>query len=154
MAAPIDAWLQTHRHQRLNPEKTKLTCLRDGIRYLGVELRQNNDLPAQPLQALPEPLKKWRLVQALRKLEAAPLPVPKRPHRLAPLLTLPETKREIASVNSHMGSLVHANTFRFRQKALKKFVENTREHPGVPSALADVWAPFAVKKGYRAIRLR
>jgi hypothetical protein len=153
MTAPIDAWLQANRKQRLNPAKTTLTNMTEGIRYLGYQLRQT-DIPAEPLQAFPEPLKKWRLIQSLRKLEAGPVPFPKRPHWLAPLLTTPETKREIASVNSHMGSLVHANTFRFRKKSLGKFLERTREHKGIPRELADAWSPFDVKEGYRSIKIR
>jgi hypothetical protein len=154
MTTPVDTWLQANRKQRLNPTKTQLTDLREGIRYLGVELRQNNDLPAQPLQAMPEPEKKWRFVQSLRKIERNPPIRAERPHVLAPVLTPPETKRELASVNSRMGALVHSNSFRFRQKALDKLIEQTRENPGVPSPLADDWSPFSVKKGYRAIRLR
>lgn len=155
MALPIDAWLQANRKQALNPSKTKLSCLTDGegVCYLGQELRQT-DVPAQPLQAFPEPLKKWKLIQSLRKFEQGPVPFPERPHVLAPLLPTHDTEHDIASVNSRMGALVHSETYRFRAKTLQAFLARTREHKGIPLELADDWSPFDVKRGYRAIKLR
>lgn len=98
--------------------------------------------------------RQWRFIQAIRKIEGEPTPFPMRPHRLAPPLAAAETQAKVASANAHLGLLVHANTFRFREKALKTFIENTREHRGIDRELADAWSPFGVKKGYRAIQLR
>ena len=153
MVEPIDAWLQNHRKQRLNPSKTQLSRLTQGIHYLGFELRQV-DRPAQPLQVCSEPLKKWRFVSSLRRLEHTPLASPTRSHPLSPFLVPQDVVREIASVNSRIGSLIHANTFRFRGRALQRFIENTQETPGIPVDLGDSWSPFKLKRGYRSIRLR
>lgn len=152
MAEPIDQWLQSHRKQCLNPSKTTLTCLTQGIRYLGYVLRQTGT-PAQPLQLFSEPLKKWKFIQALKKLERMPTPLPKRPHFLAPAIYDVEALQEISSVNSRMGSLVHANTYRFRKKALQKFFDRTKENREIPEELTDHWSPYEIKKDYRAVRL-
>ena len=63
MSEPIDQWLRTHRDQRLNPAKTILSDLTEGIAYLGYELKQIDDSP-QPLQVFAEPLKKWQIGRA------------------------------------------------------------------------------------------
>jgi len=65
-------------------------------------------------------------------------------------------KKEIAhrALLLLLGSLVHAQTFRFRKKSLQKFIENTREHRDISEELADSWTPFLIKKGYRSIFLR
>ncbi|MGK5085761.1 reverse transcriptase domain-containing protein [Bdellovibrionota bacterium FG-1] len=52
MAEPVDRWLQAHRDQRLNPSKSSLNSLVDGINYLGYRLQQTEN-PAQPLQIFP-----------------------------------------------------------------------------------------------------
>jgi hypothetical protein len=153
MEGPIDQWLQTHRKQRLNPSKTKLTCLTEGINYLGYRLQQT-DTPGEPLQVFSEPLKKWRFIQSIRALENRKELTYERPHALAPTLPNEDTLREIASFNSRLGSLIHAKTFRFRKKSMKKFLENTRDHGELPPELGDSWSPFEAKKGYRSIKLR
>lgn len=153
MTNPIDSWLQSHRQQRLNPDKTILRLLSAGIQYLGYELRQT-DTPAQPLQVFAEPLKKWRLVEALRSLENHPRPAAKRSHTLSLHLRDTEVNRELASVNSRLGTLVHARSHQLRKKSLEKFVEHTTENNVLPTEFADRWCPFEVKKGYRAILLK
>ena len=153
MGEPIRSWLESHRKQRLNPDKTKLTQLRKGIRYLGYELKQV-DLPAKPLQVFSEPQKRWKLIQALRRLENAPAPYPRPLHPLSLPLPDPEVMREITAVNSRIGSLLHANTFRFRKKALEKFRTRSKDPKDLPPEIADSWSPYAVKRGYRALRLR
>ena len=125
MIEPIDQWLQTHRKQRLNPEKTKLTCLSEGINYLGFKLRQT-DSPAEPLQAFAEPKKKWAFIKALKKLENQSITVFERPHVLSLALQNNKLERETASINSRVGALGHSNTFHFREKALcGSFERNT-----------------------------
>jgi RNA-directed DNA polymerase len=153
LAEPIDRWLQNHRDQRLNPAKTTFCSLADGIAYLGYRLRQT-DIPAQPLQVFTEPLKKWRFVGALAALEKLRLPTTFRPHRLAPHLANPKVASEITSINSRIGTLKHANSYKLREKALKKFIANTNINKDLPSEMADHWSPFVIKKGYRSIRFR
>lgn len=60
----------------------------------------------------------------------------------------------MTSVNSRIGTLIHANSYRLREKALKKFIENTDECQGLPEELAESWSPFKIKQGYRSIKLR
>jgi hypothetical protein len=153
MADPIDQWLKTHRKQRLNPEKTKLTRLTEGINYLGYRLKQT-DTPAEPLQIFSEPLKKWRFIQSIQKLERRKDLIYERPHPLSPMLPDRDTLHEIASFNSRLGSLVHAKTFRFRKKSMEKFLKNTCDHGDLPPELGDSYSPFQAKKGYRSIKLR
>jgi hypothetical protein len=153
MIEPIDHWLQTHRHQRLNPDKTHLTELSDGICYLGYELYQV-DSPAQPLQVFSEPLKKWKFIGAVRKLENAPLPQPARYHPLSPQLDNPKTTTELTSINSRLGTLTHCRSYLFKKSVLEKFIENTNVFKGIPKELADPYSPFKIKKGYRAILLK
>ena len=153
LTEPIDRWLRTHRDQRLNPAKTTLNPLEDGIAYLGFHLQQT-DCPGQPLQVFAEPLKKWRFVGAVKKLESSLLPTTIRPHRLSPRLQNPELLHEMTSVNSRIGSLTHAKSYRLREKTLKKFIANTDVAKGLPKGLADSWSPFEIKKGYRSIKFR
>lgn len=153
LAERLDLWLQTHRDQRLNPTKTTLNSLLDGINYLGYRLEQT-ECPAQPLQVFAEPLKKWRFVGALKKLERSPLSSTIRPHPLSPRLPNPEPLNAITSVNSRLGTLTHAKTYLMREKALKKFIAKTSPNADLPQELADPWSPFEIKKGYRSIKLR
>jgi retron-type reverse transcriptase len=151
---PIDDWIRAKRKQQLNTSKTKLTRLQDGINYLGYELRQTNSA-SQPLQLFSKPAKQWKFIRAIRKFEQAPFTPSTRPHPLSPVLTNEKLANEISSVNSHMGTLIHANTYLFRKKALRKLCRNTRDQRGIPVDLApQPWTPYKIKEGYSAITLK
>ena len=126
--------------------------MKKGIHYLGFKLKQT-ECAAQPLKLFADPSKKWKFIQSIKRLEKKPPPETRRPHVLAPLLIDKNVTREISSVNSRLGSIIHAESLRFRKKALLKFLEETKEQRGIPEEIADDWAPFKIKTGYRAIGL-
>ncbi len=152
-ADAIDGWLVNNRGQHLNPAKTNFTTLLRGITYLGYMLRQT-DSQKEPLQVFPEPIKKWQLVSALRKLESLGLPVPRRPHPLAPLINAKDAIQNLASINSRLGILVHSRSFLVRKQALEHFIARTTLNHELPRDFADHWCPYRIKKGYRAITQR
>lgn len=152
-ADAINRWLVDNRGQCLNSGKTGFTDLSKSITYLGYRLRQT-DSPKEPLQVFPEPIKKWQLVSALRKLESLGPPIPHRPHQLAPLIRSPETIQRLASINSRLGILVHSHSFLMRRQALERFVAKTTLNHDLPKDFADHWCPYSIKKGYRAIKQR
>jgi RNA-directed DNA polymerase len=150
---PINQWLITHRSQQLNSDKTHLTNLRDGIKYLGYELKQV-DSASQPLHIFPEPIKKWKWIIGLNQIEKLQFLKPERPHTLC--LSLPNKilKLELASVNSKLGTFTHCNSYLFRKKSMENFINNTTIHFKIPTKFVDPWCPFKIKKGYRAIQVR
>ena len=153
MAHPINNWLVSNRLQRLNHDKTHLTNLSDGITYLGYRLRQV-DSPTQPLQLFSEPMKKWKWISALKRLENAPISESERPHWLAPSLHGKAIMNALASLNSRLGAFVHARSYLLRKESLECLIKKTTTPHGIPSEFSDRWCPFRLKKGYRAIRLR
>ena len=153
MVDPVSAWLENNRNQKMNPAKTSLTELRYGINYLGFEFRQMNSAK-EPLQVFSTPKKRWQLIQSLRKFESSPPPEAGRPHPLSLLLPDLPANRSLASINSRIGCIAHANTYRFRKKSLQKFIENTCINGHLPAELSNTWSIFKVKKDYRSIKLR
>ena len=153
MSTPIDQWLITYRAQRLNPTKTRLVNLSEGISYLGYCLRQVGSA-SQPLQVFSEPIKRWKWIKSLRQLETMPFTEAKKNHFLAPFSSDRTTARKLASINSKIGSLHHCNSYLLRKHSLDKFIRNTTTPCGIPSEFADPWCPFKIKRGYRAIRFR
>ena len=153
MSSPIDHWLFTQRAQRLNPSKTRLVNLHQGIEYLGYRLRQVHSA-SQPLQVFSKPSKRWEWVMAIKQFENIALPGCEKPHFLSPPLIPKSIVNEIASVNSRLGALHHCRSYLLRKKSLDQFISNTTLPKGIPSDFADPWCPFTLKKGYRAIRLR
>lgn len=150
---PIDQWLKSNRDQCLNPDKTRLTRLSEGIGYLGYQLRQV-DSSSEPLQVFSEPIKKWRWIKALHQLESTPFREANRPHFLAPFLPDHSLVNQLTSLNSQLGSFHHCKSYLFRKQSLEQFLRNTTTPQGVPTDFTDPWCPFKLKKGYRAIRLR
>jgi len=153
LSVPIDQWLINHRVQRLNPDKTRLVRLSEGISYLGYHLRQV-DSSQQPLQVFSEPLKRWKWIQALKTFENTPLPSLEKPHFLAPWIIPQLTQSQMASLNSRLGVFHHCRSYLFRKQSLDQFIKNTTLPKDIPDDFADPWCPFRLKKGYRAIQLR
>jgi len=151
---PIDLWLHEHRHQSLNPTKTKLVNLEEGITYLGCHAAQTGKR-SEPLQFFPTGKKKWKFIQGLRQLaKLNDEPLSHRPHPLALWLPNPVRQRELASINSRFGSLVHSESYGFRKKALERF-EKDLLGPALPPEIdPGSWSPYKIKEGYRAIRHR
>lgn len=149
----INQWLIENRGQCLNANKTIFTNLNRGITYLGYHLRQT-DSSQNPLQVFPEPIKKWQLISALRKMENT-LPLSAyHPHPLAPRILSTKNKQPIASINSRLGILIHSRSYLLRKQALEHFTKKTTLNYDLPEDFADHWCPYNIKKGYRAVRLR
>lgn len=151
---PIDDWLKTNRLQSLNPTKTRLVRLDEGITYLGCQAAQVGPYK-QPLQLFPTGKKKWKLIQSLRNLLTHGDPTSVRPHRLSLRLPNPIHRHALASINSRFGSIVHTESYHFRKRALER-LEGDIKGPELPPELdpGGRWSPYRIKKGYRAIRLR
>ena len=154
MISPVDQWLHTHRKQKLNPSKTILTDLSKGIRYLGYELVLDSHCSSEPLQLFAEPLKKWKFIQAVRKMEYKQYSAPSKPHPFAPTPQNSEQMRNLSSINSRIGTLIHSKTYRFRKKVMDRFLKNSTELGELPPELAHHWTPYVIKKGYRSIKIR
>jgi hypothetical protein len=140
---PINAWLQQHRKQRLNPAKTKLSRLENGISYLGYRLKQT-PTPSQPLQVFAEPKKNWDFIHAVDELEKFRESTRLRPHTVAHLVPKRRLVTLLASINSRLGSLLHTRSHTFRRATLERLFSKAK------------WLrrSFLIKKGYRALRLK
>jgi hypothetical protein len=152
---PIDAWIKAHRLQCLNPTKTRLVRLDEGITYLGCEAAQTGPR-SEPLQLFPTGKKKWKLIQGLRRLKSLNAEPPSvQPHLLSLKLPNPKLRHELASINSRFGSIVHTQSYGFRKKALQR-LEKDLAGPRLPAELDSgaPWSPFEIQEGYRALRLR
>lgn len=151
---PIDLWLKEYRLQHLNPKKTKLVRLDQGITYLGCHAAQIGPKD-QPLVSFPTGKKKWKLIQKLQSLDSLKdAPPTVQPHPLSLPLPNPNLKREIASVNSHIGSVIHTKSFQFRKKTFLRFERDINGPPVPPEIDSGQWRPYKIKNGYRSLRLR
>jgi hypothetical protein len=112
------------------------------------------DSSQQPLQVFSEPLKRWKWIQALKTFENTHPPSLEKPHFLAPWLIPKLTQSQMASLNSKLGVFHHCRSYLFRKQSLDQFIKNTTLPKDIPGDFADLWCPFCLKKGYRAIRLR
>ena len=154
MADPIDQWLRKNRFQKLNPSKTALTRLDKGIRYLGYECKQI-DSPSQPLQLFLEPKKKWAFVKNLRTWRKIEISERRKPHTLsASVESNCELENKLASVNSQLGHIRHANSYRFRKHSLEKFIEETAQFPNLPVEIGGSCPTLKIKRGYTAVKRR
>ena len=153
MIALIDAWLKTHRGQALNPSKTKLRFLPDSIEYLGYRARQTA-LPAQPLQLFVLPKKKWHWIAELRKFERRSFPPEEESHPLSLTHGSRELDRTLAALNSRIGDLGHARTYRLRKASIDRLIRATAEYPGIPEELWGDQPRLHIKRGYRSITSR
>ena len=148
---PVNEWLQRHRLQELNPAKSKLVRMDNGIMYLGFHAAQMKSR-REPLQFFPTGKKKWKFIQGLRHLQKSKNTPPSiKTHPLAPWLTNPEHRHRLASINSRFGSLVHSKSYRFRERTVARF---EKEIQGEETSESYSYSPYEIKEGYRAIRLR
>jgi hypothetical protein len=142
LVAPIGDWLTKHRRQNVNPAKTHLTRLSDGIGFLGYTLRQVPS-PARPLLIQWPPEKQWKLVKACRHLERVGLP----PDGILDPLFMIRSRRApqqaLAEINSRLGNAQHAATHDFRTATLNKLIES-------PALAGRIEAG----NGHRAVRLK
>ncbi len=154
MTEPIDQWIRQNRFQKLNPTKTTLIRLDKGIRYLGYECRQV-DSPSQPLQLFLEPKKKWGFVKNLRTWQGVEISARHKPHPLShSILSNNKLDNKIASLNSQLGNLKHANCYRLRKKSLEKLIKQTAENPGLPEEMGGSHPTLKIKPGYTAVKQR
>ena len=124
------------------------------ITYLGCHAAQVGP-PEEPLQFFPTGKKKWKLIQGLRYLKG-PTQVPLfiRPHPLALALPNPKQQKELASINSRFGCIVHTESYSFRKQALDRLEREMKGPPLSPELDSGNWSPYKIKKGYRALRIR
>lgn len=116
----IDGWLRDERHQNLNRSKTRLKALRDGIDYLGLQLKQV-DNPKEPLRITVPPDKKWKLVQEARRMTQVNWWPTKDHHELSFPLSH-KNRSELQKINSRLGLMGHANSYKFRTQAIRELL--------------------------------
>ncbi len=150
MIAPIDSWLREHRFQSLNSSKTKVTVLTDGIEYLGYRARQGKN-PAEPLELFPLPKKKWEWISKVRQSEKNLFSDRLYPHPLA-FPQRPEiTNHQLAKLNSRLGNLIHARSYRIRKESLDRLVDKTTEFREIPEEFCSHRKRIKIKGSYRSI---
>lgn len=142
LASVVDDWLIKNRNQNLNPTKTMLKPLTSGIDYLGFRLKQV-DSPKQPLLVLPQPPKKWKLVQEARRLTGEQF-MPIKAHELS-FFVHHKNRGELQKLNSRLGLMVHTKSYRLRKKTLSKLIGTFKE------SKPDV--PLSVCRGFRSVKL-
>ncbi|MFH1263155.1 MAG: reverse transcriptase domain-containing protein [Pseudomonadota bacterium] len=150
MADPIDRWLRKNRFQNLNAKKTRLTCLNQGIEYLGYRLRQES-YPSQPLRIFSKPRKKWEWVKEIRDLERFSFSEPGVRHPLAFPARSKALERKLARINSRIGYLGHGQTYRLRKASLDRLINRTTEDRAIPRELGISRARLKIKGDYKAI---
>lgn len=116
----IDDWLRSERHQNLNPSKTKLLPLTQGITYLGMEHKQVND-PKEPLKIIVSPEKKWKLVQEARRMTKVNWWRTTDHHALSPPLGH-MARNELQKMNSRLGLIGHASSYKFRVQVIRELL--------------------------------
>jgi len=123
MAPKIDHWLRKNRRQALHPGKTKLTRLDEGIEFLGYRLRQTPN-PANPLRILLPAKKSWEFIKACRQLEKSGIPEPEFIEPIFNVRSRRGAQRSVARVNSRLGFIRHARSYRLRKYALARLVSS------------------------------
>jgi retron-type reverse transcriptase len=149
----IGDWLLQHRRQSLNSAKTVLTRLDRGIEYLGYHCIQT-DTPKEPLQLFLPPKKKWEWIQSLRELERINFQSIQKPHPLASQIESEQAQKALSQINSRLGHLKHAETFRLRKSSIDQVVLNLSACPGLPRELGEAWSPLKARRDYQAVRRR
>ncbi len=152
MIEPIDEWLKTHRGQRLNRAKTFLGDAAKGVDYLGYKI-------VGRIGQLPEihmpPKKKWEFVAAVRKIEQRGSLVPRKLHALALRRSDDEAKRALASLNSRIGHLKHAKSYRLRKETLIRLEERTSlKTISLEPLHSFEWKLYSFGRRFQKIRLR
>jgi RNA-directed DNA polymerase len=153
MMSPIFDWLETHRNQNFNTQKTIIRPLREGIDFLGFFVKQVFGV-RDPLLVLPQRKKCWDFVKSLRNLEYCGIPEPSLSHPLAFKRRGSDSYSILAEINARLGSLKHSKSHQFRKNALERLELNSfhgdeklREH-------SLVWDPFFIRKDLTSIGLK
>jgi hypothetical protein len=158
MVEIMDHWLRTERRQNLNPTKTKLTPLHQGVDYLGMQLKQV-DRPSEPLSLTAPPDKKWKLVQEARRVAQARWDRTEDHHELSFPLGHKNRSR-LQSINSRLGLLHHANSYRFRSRCLSQLMASWSEHDSnndreeLRILGADSFTPIRASPDFLKLKLR
>ena len=121
MINPIDRWLRSMRGQSLNTSKTTLTNIeKDSIELLGYRLTAKN---TSAVNMYVRKIKKWEFVNDLRDFESTTMKIPMLAHPLG----FSEKEKTLESVlgglNSKLGLMLHAKSYKMRTKALNKFCD-------------------------------
>jgi hypothetical protein len=103
---PINDWLKKYRFMELNPKKSSLSDLRDGINYLGYRVVQT-DSPKNPARLRSPPIRNWDFIADLRALEKKGLPEQSKPHHFAIAPNYKAQRERLASINSRLGLFKH-----------------------------------------------
>ena len=150
---PVDQWLKTNRKQCLNPRKTSLKSLWQGIEYLGYKIKQTR-CQSDPAKLYTPEKKKWEFIGDLRNLERTGIRALEFSHPLAP----PSKKRaqeRLASVNARLGLQKHAASFRMRKEALEALIRKLYPITEMPDDfVGSKWVPIKVKKNFGSIKMR
>ena len=152
MVEPISYWLEQNRFQSINQRKTKLSPLSKGIHYLGYKMKMT-DCAKQPLQLFVEPKKKWQWIKEVRILENTLPFVTEKLHPLAIESSNKKAQRELARVNSRLGYLKHARSYRMRKESLDTLIHSKTDFSDPPDEFFQKWHPIKIKKGYQSIRI-
>ncbi len=132
MIEPIDNWLKSMRGQTLNSSKTVLSNInKESIELLGYRLTAKK---SSKVNLYVRKIKKWEFMRDLHHYETAIMKVP----MLAHPLSFSEREKELESVlgglNSKLGLMRHAQSYKMRSEALAKFCDEvnfTREFLGL-----------------------
>jgi hypothetical protein len=149
LPAIISDWLRINRNQDLNHKKTKLVFLKEGLTYLGVICKQT-DLTKEPLQIFPTKKRKWEFTKALRNCENSEWFLPELSHPLA-FPNKYQNQKVLTSVNSHLGLLKHANTFKLRRASLTKAIVKTTVNIDEPDEYSCKYSPLSIKKNFSVL---
>ncbi len=156
MMEPIDQWLRNNRNQILNPSKTRLAPLKEGINYLGYRIIQS-DSPKNPARIHSTPKRKWDFISDLKTLERRGLPDQVFVHPLSPVLNQKPALNRLASINSRLGLLKHADSYRFKTKALAKLKEKTETGDLTLSENGShysSWNAIRIKRDFSSVKIR
>lgn len=150
---PISIWLQKHRNQNLNHQKTNLVSLqKTGLIYLGFFLKQVAE-PKEPLLILPTTKKKWSLVKALRNFENSVAHRLRKPHPLVrPMKRLPSN--QLSSVNSHLGLMKHSRCYGLRKSSINKTIKRTSNLNVSKNGDVQIAPTIKIKGEFHSIRFK
>ncbi len=126
MIAPIKDWLQINRKMEFNDAKTKFTCLKDGIEFLGYKIFQT--IPSlnegKTTRILYPKIKKYKFIKNLRHLKNHNFSKFSKNHELDVNVSVKKHQKKLAALNSRIGHMQHAQSFEFRKRAILKFCKN------------------------------
>ncbi len=150
LAKPIDEWIRKNRYQALNPLKTRLTSMTQGIEYLGYRVRQERN-PSEPAALFLLPKKKWEWIKEVRRLEQSEFSDPEVPHPLGFPRKSERIEKQLARLNSRLGFLIHARSYRLRKKSMDRLVDQTTEFRNIPEEICTHRRRLTIKGDYQSL---